>query len=164
MKVLGLGIGTLPQWGMLVTLLTIAGGMVTAWIRNKPAWVRAQSDADTASGAQYAAQITEFRNEVHKYRNELMLVQARLTMAEGESRRRGDRITMMTLIIHLLIGELKRLDPASETVKQAETLLDRMRQGETDADDGVSDTLGAAQKTTRAAQNTENQIKAEEAR
>src|SRR5687768_16702983 len=112
--------GTLPQWGMFITLLMILAGMITVWIKGMPERKRADNESAKLRGEQYADQIKDFRDEVHGYRNDLHILQTRLNKAESASRLRADRITNMTFIIRLLISELRRIDPNSIIVAQAE--------------------------------------------
>lgn len=161
--------GTLPQWGAFISLLGIVAGGITVYIKGIPQRIKASSDAKQAENADYADQIQKFRDEVHGYRNELQAsrneihaMQGRLTAAESASRLRADRITNMTFIIRLLISELRRLDPQSIIVQQAEALMNQMQAGElnapvtveTDASEAAHTAVTKAQDTVMAAQAT----------
>ena len=118
--------GTLPQWGTFAALLVAIFGGITAYIKGSPHRTKANSDAKQADNADYADQIKLFRDEVKTLNREVKVLQERLTQAESASRLRADRITNMTFIIRLLISELRRIDPNSIIVQQAEALLKQM--------------------------------------
>ena len=118
--------GTLPQWGTFATLIAAIVGWGTVYIKGSPLRTKAESDAKQADNADYADQIKLFRDEVRSLNREVKVLQERLTQAESASRLRADRITNMTFIIRLLISELRRLDPNSIIVQQAEALMKQM--------------------------------------
>lgn len=118
--------GTLPQWGTFAALLAGIVAAVTAYIRGSPHRTKANSDAKQADNADYADQIKLFRNDVNALTSRVNVLQERLTQSESNNRIRADRITNMTFIIRLLISELRRIDPNSIIVQQAEALLKQM--------------------------------------
>jgi hypothetical protein len=133
LTVFGIPLGTLSQFGTFVGVLAIVAGMVTVWIRGIPERRRVENEAramdiDEAEKIRtdYAQQIRDFRKEVHGYRNDLQNMEARLSQSESTSRRRSDVIKDMMFIIRLLISELKRTEPQSIIVGQAEAMLARM--------------------------------------
>lgn len=152
-----LEVGTLPQWGTFLGVIAGLIGLATVYVRGIPQRVRANSEANQATNADYLKQIEGFRADVHSYKNEVMglqgqlrKVEAALLRAESGSRLRADRITNMTFIIKLLISELRRLDPNSIIVAQAEALLLQMEAAElpiTSAETKAHDTVKAAQAT-----------------
>ena len=146
--------GTLPQWGTFAALIAAILAGATAYIKGSPQRTKASSDAKQADNADYADQIRLFRDEVRALNREVKALQERLTQAESASRLRADRITNMTFIIRLLISELRRLDPNSIIVQQAEALLQQMDIGKAppaiEADRAVEkaqDTVVAAKAT-----------------
>ena len=118
--------GTIPQWGTFAALIAAIVGWGTVYIKGSPLRTKANSDARQADNADYADQIKLFRDEVRSLNREVKVLQERLTQAESASRLRADRITNMTFIIRLLISELRRLDPNSIIVQQAEALMKQM--------------------------------------
>lgn len=125
--------GAFPLWGIFVVAVITLAGMVTAYIKGVPDRQRAATEATKVTGDQHAEQIKELREELrrltgelHSYVNDLQIMGIRLNKSESESRRRGDLITNMTFIIRLLISELRRLDPNSVIVAQAEALMAQM--------------------------------------
>ena len=141
---------SLPQWGSFIGIISGLIGLAIVYIKGIPSRIRANSEAKQADNADYSAQIKDFRDEVHGYRNDLHLLQARLAESETASRFKAVQITNMTFIIRLLITELQRLDPQSFIVKQAETLLKQMDMLEvlpTTAAESAQDTVRAAQAT-----------------
>lgn len=148
--------GTLPQWGTFLGVIAGLIGLATVFVKGIPQRTKATSDAKQADNADYAAQIRNFRDEVHGYRNELQALQGRLNRAESASRLRADRITNMTFIIRLLISELLRLDPDSIIVQQAEALLKQM-------EDGEHPPMGAAETADRAVAKAQDTVKAAKA-
>lgn len=148
--------GTFPQWGTFLTVLTGLIGLITVYIRGMPERHRVRIEerkidvaAHSTQLQQYADQITEFRKEVHGYRNELHVVQRNLEKAESLSRRRGDRIVALTIVVKLVMSELKRLDPDSLILGQAEQLLTQMIEEDRPetAADAARQTLEAAERT-----------------
>ena len=125
--------GTLPQWGTFAALLAAIAAGFTAYIKGSPHRTKANSDAKQADNADYADQIKLFRDEVRALNREVKTLQERLTQAESASRLRADRITNMTFIIRLLISELRRIDPNSIIVQQAEALMRQMDHAEAPA-------------------------------
>ncbi len=169
-----MALGTLPQWGAFLSLLAILMGGVTVYIRGIPDRLRVRNEArqieiDEAEliRSDYAQQIVEFRKEVHGYRNELHAVALRqnstekaLTEAQRISRQRSDRINNMMFVLRLVMSELRRLDPSSVILKQAEAMLGSM--GE---DDPLkSPTLNAAEHAVEAAETTVAEVKSAEAK
>lgn len=153
-----LGIGTFPQWILLITVL---GGGVTVFIKGIPQRTKANSDAKQAENNDYAQQIKELRVEMHGYRNELHVLQQRLSQAESSSRVRADRITNMMFIVRLLISELRRLDPQSVIVNQAEALLEQMDRADTHpmtATETAERAVTKAKQTVKAAEATVTEL------
>lgn len=118
-----LGTGTLPQWGTFITILTIFVGMVTVFIRGIPERLRAKTEDRRSLHQECMEQLKEVRAEVHECQREIGKLEARLRVAEALSQRRGHHISNMLFIIRLLMNELRRLDPNSNLLAQAESLL-----------------------------------------
>jgi hypothetical protein len=163
----GLPFGTLSQIGSFVALVGLFAGMVTVWIKGMPERSRVanearQLDINEAESLRvdYAKQIREFRAEVHGYRNDLAKMETRLSQSERTSSRRSDVIKDMMFIIRLLISELKRIEPKSVIVGQAEAMVDRMGLSEVDK----TDPLAAAKATEACAHETVATIQAKEAK
>ncbi len=166
--------GTLPAWGAFLSLLAILMGAVTVYIRGIPDRFRVKNEARQIEineaeliRADYAKQIADFRTEVHGYRNDLQAVMGKQAETEKElerarsvSRQRSDRINNMMFIIRLLISELRRLDPTSIIVKQAEAML--LQMGEDDPHKSM--TLNAAEHAVEAAENTVAEVKSAESK
>lgn len=141
--------GSLPLWGTFVTVLTTAIGLATVWIRGIPERRRADIEERGLTGQQYAAQIADFRKEVHGYRNELHIIQRDLEKSESRARQRADRIVALTVVVKLVMSEIKRLDPKSLILAQAEELLTQMME-----DDKPETAAQAARQTLEAAERT----------
>lgn len=162
--------GTAFQGGSFAALLSLLGLAIAAYFKYAPAMAAQKNEGkkidleeDQQIRADYAAQIADFRKEVHSYRNELAKVaslqaatEKRLNMSEATSRRRSYRIDNMMFVIRLLISELRRLDPDSVIVKQAEAMLLQMQ--DEDRLEGLasnqSPALAAAVESERAAAHT----------
>lgn len=165
-ELFGLQLGTVFQGGTLLTLLLLLG---VWWVRGIPDRGRVKNEGKVIDNAEaekirtdYAAQIKDFRAEVHGYRNELAAIAARLTASESVSRQRSDRINNMMFIIRLLISELRRLDPTSIIVKQAEAMLQQMEPETSRTNDALSVAEGAvadAEQTVVSATATVDEIK-----
>ena len=136
--------GTVPQWGMLVTLLTMAVGMATVWIRHGPARM-AQANAATVIEhtdsallrAEYLALNEKTRKDYHDLANEFQkLVGTQKTcekaLLESRAENRGyrDDMQMLLFLAKLLIKEIKRLDPDPNNliIEQAEMTLFQLEQ------------------------------------
>ena len=145
----GIDLSGLPEWGLFFTGLSILAGLITVYIRGIPDRRRVELEEKSMTGQQYAAQIAEFRKEVHGYRNELHVVQRDLERAESKSRQRGDRIVALTIVIKLVMSELRRLDPQSLILTQAEDLLSQMIE-----EDRPETAAEAARQTLEAAERT----------
>lgn len=153
--------GSLPAWGAFMVML---GLLIRAFIVGMPARrladteaKRADTEASEVGINHLVSEIGRLRDEVHGYRNDMHIMQVRLNKAEGASRLRADRITNMTFIIRLLIAELRRLDPSSVILAQAEALLAQMLVK--DAGDFNEDPAQAAERAVKAAEDTLLQIK-----
>lgn len=149
-EVLGLPVGNFPQWGAFLSLMGLLVGAVTVYIKGIPERTRArnegagqESNAETAIRKEYVDQIREFRKEVHGYRNDLQIIAIRLNTSESISRQRGDRIRNMLFIIRLLISELKRIDPTSIVVSQAEAMIEQMVRDNVDSIEPLPPESGA---------------------
>ena len=171
--------GVVPQWGMFATLLTIAGGVITAWIKFGPERKRAANEekAIDATGmdkllADYGKQVDQFRREVHALRNELQAVRIELQASDRISQQRNERISTMELIIELLISELERISPEGKKnpiIRQAKLMLRRISGIGDDPNQSheMNSALAAeadAEQTVAATKRTVADIKANEAR
>ncbi len=134
--------GLIQQFGAgaLVAAILVLGTMGVRWITGMPDRTRAGNEREQLKineaeliRTDYAAQIQEFRVEVHSYRNELAKLQIALSKTQNLSLRRGDRLNMVFFILRLVMGELRRLDPNSDVLAQAEALLSRVEH-DSDAD------------------------------
>lgn len=165
-----LAAGTVPQWGTFLGILIGLIGLATVFVKGIPERTKAISEAKQADNSDYAKQIKDLIDQVHDLRNELQEnrndlratrrevdeVNKRLTQSESSSRQRADRITNMTFIIRLLISELRRIDPNSIIVQQAEALLEQM-------DIGEKSTVAAADVADRAVEKAQDTVVAAKA-
>jgi hypothetical protein len=141
--------GSLPLWGTFITVLTTALGLLGVWIKGIPERRRAETEDKGLTGQQYAAQIADFRKEVHGYRNELHIIQRDLEKSESRARQRADRIVALTVVVKLVMSEIKRLDPKSSILAQAEELLTQLVE-----EDKPETAAQAARQTLEAAERT----------
>ena len=158
---LGLSLQPYISAGSLVTWALIL--LAVWWVRGIPDRMRASNEARVIDNADIAARLKDWRTEVHGLKNELAKVAAKqaqcdsaLAEAHSVNRQNHDRMTTMMFIIRLLISELKRLDPKSVIVKQAEETLVHMNGG---GDPNKSDALNAAEHTVEAAKETCEEVK-----
>ena len=159
LEIFGHQIGTVLQ---AITAALVALGIW--WIRGWPERRRAENATATIDHAQMAAVIADYakrqqetRNEVHDLRNEMQVMQGRLNRSEKISSQRSDRINNMMFIIRLLISDLKRLDPNSQIVQQAEMILRHVSEA-----DETDDPLSSAHDTVKAAQHTVDRLEGKE--
>lgn len=169
---LGLQLGTVFQGG---TLLAVIGAVIIWWIRGAPDRQRADNEADQIKineaeliRTDYAKQIRDFRLEVHGYRNDLQDITFRLSQSEAQSKRRGDKITMMAFVLKLVMAELRRLDPDNQVMGQAESLLGQiMDEGDPSKSDALNTAEHAvadAKQTVRTTTATRDEVRAAEAK
>lgn len=123
----------IAQWGSFGSLFGIFVLALTTWIKGIPERLRVKNESVALQAkieedlrGEAAHRFQEFRDEVHGLRNELQVMSSRLSKSETTSRRRADKLSMMLFILHLLMTELRRLDPDSDVLKQAEALLNRI--------------------------------------
>ena len=154
--------GSFAQWALFGTAITAFFTALGIWFKHGPDRKRAANEAQLIEineaemiRTDYAKQIRDFRMEVHGYRNDVHVLQARLEKSESVSRQRSDRITNMMFIIRLLISELKRHGP-SIIVDQAEAMLRQM--GEMDDGINKSPALNAAEHAAQAAEVTVDEV------
>lgn len=154
------------QGGKLVALIAGIAMAVGAWMKQRPASQHAENEAMQISSKEaelirtdYAQQIRDFRLEVHDYRNELHAVVLRLSTSEAQSKRRGDKLTMMAFVLRLVMTELRRLDPGNQIIDQAEALLGQIL---AEDDPAKSQTLNAAEHAVKAAETTVAEVKRSE--
>lgn len=129
-NLLGVELSTISAGNWLVIAMMIGGAAAIWWIRGMPERHRAANEAMRLKISEaevirtdYAKQIQEFRQEVQGYRAEMARLQADLTAARQMSMRRGDRLNMVFFILRLVMDELRRIDPESETLAHAQALL-----------------------------------------
>lgn len=128
-----LSIGTIPQWGMFVTLLTMLAGMVTVWIKGIPARLLAKTaaaeqrvTAQGLEGNQFISAYQAWRDEVHGLRDELSKSIAASRRSESENHRcNNERRTLIYLLIQF-VAEAEGRDPKSILAKQAREALKHM--------------------------------------
>ena len=89
--------------------------------------------------------------EVHGYRNDLQDITFRLAQSEAQSKRRGDKITMMVFVLRLVMAELRRIEPNNHVMGQAELLLGQIMD---DSDPNKSDALNTAEHAVADAKQT----------
>lgn len=169
-ELFGLQLGTIFQGGTLLTACLIAVGL---WIRGYPERMRASNEGKTIAAAEASERYKAWRLEIHELKNEIAKVSAKQVITDGQlseslavNRHLRTQMTTMLFLIRLLISELKRLDPKSAIVKQAELTLGEMDQH---SDPNKSDALNTAEtavqdakQTVRSAQATCEEVKKEE--
>lgn len=146
LELFGHNLGTPFQGGTLLTLIIILAGLVTQWMKGAPARQiadtadrKAVADDHAMIRREYLSQIESLRDELRGNRKEwaaeddarkaeIVALSARLAVTESESRRRGDRISQLTFLVQLAMGELERTAPGSQVLKQAQMLLIQIAQ------------------------------------
>ncbi len=165
----GIPTGTVFQGATLFTVIAAALTALGIWIRHGPErgrvrneslTVQAKIEEDLRSDA--AQRFAEFRKEVHGLRNELAKHIADLTLSEASRRRGSDKLSMMGFILQLVMTELRRLDPDSPTLDQAERLLESLLAEDAPEID-KSKALKKAERTVTSAQDTVDEVKHSEA-
>jgi hypothetical protein len=130
----GVPLNLILQGGILSTLLILVAGIITVWIKGMPERMRVALEHRAIAATEAAQRFKEWRNEVHALKNELAIVAAKqagcdkaLSEAHAINRANKGQTNTMLFIIRLLISELKRLDPQSIIVRQAEETLAHMQ-------------------------------------
>jgi len=174
--------GTAASWTLVGIAITSFFTALGIWFKHGPDRLRAANEAIanaaqaaiTAKAAEtsemekvlanYGAQIKDFRDEVHKYRNEIQAVRGELWASDRVSQQRGERISTMEIIIELLIAEL---DPNSFAVKQAKIMLHRLSGGDphkSEALNNAEHAVADAKQTVRSASAARDDVKDAEAK
>ncbi len=171
LELFGIPISPSITTGNVVTwLFLIFGGALIWWIRGMPArkladneGQRVDNEIKIAAAAELADRFRAWRQEVHELKNSLAKVAAEqikcgeaLADAHTLNRRNKDQMNTMLFIIRLLISELKRLDPDSVIVMQAEATMAHMNGHD---DPTKSSALVAAEHTLDAAKETIAEVK-----
>ncbi len=169
-SLLGMPLGTLPQWGAFLSLLTLIAGCITVYIKGIPERLRVTNEGVALKAkieedlrGEAAMRFKEFRTEVHSLRNELAKYVTELTISEASRRRGSDKLSMMAFVLKLVMGELRRLDPKSQIVDQAEKLLEGILEDDPPEAD-KSKALKQAEFTVSAAHDTVDEVKHAEAK
>lgn len=130
---LGIYLQPLVSAGNIVTWALILGAGITWWIRGAPERQRAKNEEKVIDYAQVALRFKEWRAEVHAMKNELAVVRAELHLSNSQRQRNKERFNMVLFILRLVMEELRRIDPSSKVISQAEGLLKTVCEA-TDAD------------------------------
>lgn len=162
----------------ILTLLGIigSGGALIWWIRGMPERARVKNEGIVIAAAEAADRYKVWRLEVHELKQEVAKVSARqyltdkqLSDALAVNRHNKSQMATMLFLIKLLISELKRLDPKSAIVHQAEMTLVQMEHDH-GMDPTKSDALNTAEvavqdakQTVRSAEATCEEVKKDEA-
>jgi hypothetical protein len=159
-ELFGLQLGTVFQGGTLAAMLVLLAIVARAYIVGMPERRRAANEGKVIDNAEVALRFKEWRAEVHAMKNELALVQARLHQSDAQRARNKDRFNMVLFILRLVMAELRRIDPESAVIKQAEALLGQVTEQEDDPD--KTPAVNAAEHTLEAAKATLSEVKQSE--
>lgn len=153
----GIQFGTVFQGGTLAALVLLLG---VWWVRGMPDRGRVRNEAKVIADEELARRYKEWRAEVHELKNQLAIVLA-------EQRKCNQALSAalalnrpVLFLIRLLIREVKRLDPTSPIIDQAETTLEHL--GQAIDDPNKSDVLNAAEQAVEAAEQTVEEAKRED--
>lgn len=156
----GVNWGTPFQGISVIGILAILGFVVRTWIVGMPARKQAENDAKRAANegkvidnTEVALRFKEWRAEVHAMKNEVTVLRAELHRSDAQRAHNRERFNMVLFILRLVMAELRRIDPNSPVIKQADELLKQV----TD-EDAPHDAAESAKATVAAAQDTLEQI------
>lgn len=122
-ELFGLQLGTVFQGGTLAAVLIILAGLATVWIKGIPDRLRATNEGRASNSAELAQRYKAWRTEVHDLKNEVSKAIAEQAMC-GRALAEALAINRPVLfLIRLLVREVKRLDPDSPIVTQAESTM-----------------------------------------
>ncbi len=168
-------LATIFEGATAATVIFAAFMALRYWIQGSPDRSRVANETKVLDMAamdkrlsDYAQQVRDFREEVHGLRNDLQTALAEGVISDKLSDQRSNWINDMMFIIELLISELERIDSKSMIVKQARSMLKRIKGQGTDplkseslnnAETAVRD----AKQTVRSAEHTVVEINADEA-
>lgn len=157
-ELFGIELGTVFQGGTLAAILALLAVVLRTYIVGMPERARVALEGKTIATGEASERYRAWRVEVHELKTEVAKVSARqyLTdkqLSEALAVNRHNEVQMRTMLflIRLLISELKRLDPQSAIVKQAELTLEQMDEGR---DPGKSDALNTAETAVQDAKQT----------
>lgn len=109
-------LGTIPQWGTFLAVLSILTGLVTVWIRGIPERLRAKFEGESSAAREWAAIEGRVNRELDECKKERTAFIDRVTVVEDENFR-------LKVAMSLVLGELERIDPESEIVKRAQVIM-----------------------------------------
>lgn len=150
-ELFGFELGTVFQGGTLAAMLATLAIVARAYVIGMPDRERVKNEGRVIDNAEVALRFKEWRAEVHGMKNELAVVKAELHQSNAQRARNRDRFNMVLFILRLVMAELRRLDPDSAVIKQADGLLKQVTDQEEDGDAvSAAETTVAAAKTTLA--------------
>lgn len=115
--------GTLPQWGTFIGLLTILAGLLTVWIKGIPERLRSRSEVDRADIAEWRAiekRVTQELEDCKRDREADAAARDRATERYAAVENRNFRLEIVTALV---LQELERLDPHSDIIKRAQAIM-----------------------------------------
>lgn len=163
--------GSTALWTLVGIAVTSFFTALGIWFKYGPARMKAKNEEKVIdqSGMEKViinntAQLKDFRDEVHKYRNEMQVLQGELWASNRVSNQRSDRIDTLETIIELLLSEIERLDPNSIVVRQAKIMLRRVvaEQGKSSALNTAEHAVADAKQTVVSATATCDEVRATE--
>ncbi len=168
-------LSTLFDGATFATVLVVAFMALRSWIQGLSDRGRVRNETKVLDMAEmdkrladYDQQVKDFREEVHGLRQDLQKALAEQLTSDKLSDQRSNWINDMMFIIELLISELERIDSKSQIVKQARTMLKRIKEQGTDP--SKSEVHNAAEiaardarQSARSAEHTVIEIAADEA-
>jgi hypothetical protein len=147
----GLELGSVFQGGTFAAVLAMLAIVVRAYIIGIPERTRAENEGRQIDNAEVALRFKEWRAEVHGMKNDLAVVTAKLHQSDAQRARNRDRFNMVLFVLQLVMTELRRLDPGSAVIKQAEVLLKEVcaseEKDQPDAESAARATVAAAEET-----------------
>lgn len=151
----GIPLGTVFQGGTFGAALIVLAVVARTYILGIPERARVRNEAKVIDNAEVAMRFKEWRAEVHAMKNELAVVKAELHSSNAQRARNRDRFNMVLFILRLVMTELRRLDPQSAVIRQADALLAQVTEEEESPEDAVS----AAKATVASAEVTLEEVK-----
>jgi hypothetical protein len=156
----GLDLGTPFQGGIFGAALLMLGVVVRTYIMGMPDRARVDIERKTVETAEATERYRAWRLDIHDLKNDIARVSAKQVITDGQlsaalaiNRHLRSQMTTMLFLVGLLISELKRLDPKSVIVRQAEMTLEEM-ESHTQADPSKSDAMNIAETAVADAKQT----------
>lgn len=120
---LGLGTGTLPQWGSLVGIWGLFASIITIWIKGKPDRQRADNEGRKIDNDAHAASRRDDRADVERLTERMDRQDEEIQEAKESCRTLKVQVAQLHFALRLAIAEIEAGMPQSRVPSQIQHLL-----------------------------------------